>query len=72
VAEVCPDVFDTSEADAIIRLDIDHLALHRMMWVASGGRWCDKVVAQIGRFGTGSKAAPTGGLLCFWLGHGGM
>ena len=42
------------------------------MWVASGGRWCDKVVAQIGRFGPGSKATLEGGLFAFQLDHGPM
>jgi hypothetical protein len=64
-------VFDTSEADTEIRVNIDHRPLHRMVWVASDWPVCESGSASdlIGfdhRFGR----RPSGRLFRFQLDHG--
>lgn len=68
-----PDVFDTSEANAVIRADVDHRSLHRRMWVASGGRWCETDFAdQIAGHRPRLEGHPRGWPFAFWLDHGPM
>lgn len=58
-----PDVFDTAKADTVIRADVDHRSLHRMMRVASGDRWCDyscvrRIAGHRPRFGKAAFGSP--------------
>ena len=68
-----PDVFDTPEPDAVIRIDVDHRSLHRVMWVAFGDRWCDysfcrRIAGHRPRFGEAAFGSP----FSFQLSHGPM